>query len=347
MMNRATPITSALKRKYSPFKETEAEKEAKKLLVDESGKSVYAQTSIKTPGKTETKTRLSYRDAWEQDLEGVRTGGGYTDVDDYIAKREAAKALDPEGTEAAIAAATGVSGGPGTVTITTPGGEEKSQVKLKTKVEGAAQTPDTYRRQVRSGKFAAGVEKRAAVDKARAEAKKKGLKGKEKRDYIKNARTTAKEIQKQKIQDLAGEVSTNVQKTAEAGKGETGTYVKGQRDMMQSEVDDQTTLSAQTSGPGAAKKFYGGLGANLSSDLGVDTSLSGTVKEALKFSPTKFKSYGKKSPMKKLSDLSGDGKITKKDVLMGRGVINKDGSPAKYGNKKSPYKMKGYGSKRY
>ena len=51
--------------------------------------------------------------------------------------------------------------------------------------------------------------------------------------------------------------------------------------------------------------------------------------------------------MKKLTDLSGDGKVTKKDVLIGRGVINKDGSPAKYGNKKSPYKMKGYGSKTY
>ena len=30
-----------------------------------------------------------------------------------------------------------------------------------------------------------------------------------------------------------------------------------------------------------------------------------------------------------MEDLSGDGKITKKDVLIGRGVIDKDGSPAK------------------
>ena len=33
------------------------------------------------------------------------------------------------------------------------------------------------------------------------------------------------------------------------------------------------------------------------------------------------------SPVK-MEDLSGDGKITKKDVLIGRGVLNKDGSPA-------------------
>lgn len=31
----------------------------------------------------------------------------------------------------------------------------------------------------------------------------------------------------------------------------------------------------------------------------------------------------------KMKDLSGDGKITKKDVLIGRGVIKKEGSPAK------------------
>ena len=33
------------------------------------------------------------------------------------------------------------------------------------------------------------------------------------------------------------------------------------------------------------------------------------------------------SPMNKLEDLSGDGKITQKDVLIGRGVIKEDGTP--------------------
>lgn len=41
-----------------------------------------------------------------------------------------------------------------------------------------------------------------------------------------------------------------------------------------------------------------------------------------------------KSPMKKLKDLSGDGKVTQKDVLIGRGVID---SPMK---QKSPLKLK-------
>ena len=47
-----------------------------------------------------------------------------------------------------------------------------------------------------------------------------------------------------------------------------------------------------------------------------------------------------------MKDLSGDGKVTKKDVLIGRGVLNKDGSPAEMGHSPnkmggSPYKMYG------
>lgn len=45
----------------------------------------------------------------------------------------------------------------------------------------------------------------------------------------------------------------------------------------------------------------------------------------------------------KMKDLSGDGKVTRKDVLIGRGVLNKDGSPAQ--KKSSAFKMKGFGSK--
>jgi hypothetical protein len=42
-----------------------------------------------------------------------------------------------------------------------------------------------------------------------------------------------------------------------------------------------------------------------------------------------------KSPMKKLNDLSGDGKVTQKDVLIGRGVIE---SPMKQTVKDACYK---------
>ena len=46
-----------------------------------------------------------------------------------------------------------------------------------------------------------------------------------------------------------------------------------------------------------------------------------------------FSGFGN-SPMEKLTDLSGDNKITQKDVLIGRGVINKDGSPLSKKTKK-------------
>lgn len=44
---------------------------------------------------------------------------------------------------------------------------------------------------------------------------------------------------------------------------------------------------------------------------------------------------GNSSPMKKLIDLSGDGKVTQKDVLIGKGVIK---SPLKQTVKDSCYK---------
>ena len=97
-------------------------------------------TEVYTPGDTQTNIRLKYADAWEQDLEGIRSlstkGKGYDNLADsfnidindpqraykaYVMEREGALAADPEGEEARRAAATGVSGGPGTVTTTTPG----------------------------------------------------------------------------------------------------------------------------------------------------------------------------------------------------------------------------------
>lgn len=44
---------------------------------------------------------------------------------------------------------------------------------------------------------------------------------------------------------------------------------------------------------------------------------------------------GGKSPLKKLKDLSGDGRVTRKDVLIGRGVIE---SPMKQTVKDACYK---------
>lgn len=52
---------------------------------------------------------------------------------------------------------------------------------------------------------------------------------------------------------------------------------------------------------------------------------------------------GKRKLMKKAGfpDLSGDGKVTKKDILMGRGVIGKGKKKKMYGGKKPKKKMMG------
>jgi len=62
--------------------------------------------------------RLSYSEAWEADVGGIRTGGGYKDKAAYVAEREAKRKSDPAAFEADMAAATGVSGGPGESTST-------------------------------------------------------------------------------------------------------------------------------------------------------------------------------------------------------------------------------------
>jgi hypothetical protein len=41
------------------------------------------------------------------------------------------------------------------------------------------------------------------------------------------------------------------------------------------------------------------------------------------------KQYEDKGSMAKMDDLSGDGKVTQKDVLIGKGVLDEDGSPVK------------------
>ena len=315
---KATPITSALKRKYSPLKneESKAQQESKKMLADETG--VYVQSTSTEPGSAGQDPTMGYsgggsfqnqeqKDWYNNQIQkrldaGMSQEEAVQDYRDEFKIGEKNVVLD-EGTPA------------------TPGTEKTSEVKLKTKVEGTSMTPENLRRQIRKGKIAANQEKRATSQAARTQAKLDKLEAAGDTSSPKYKRLTAKLKQKNQIAKLAGEAGKNVQRQTEEGTGLGGSFVKGERDTMQSEVDNQESLEKRE---------------------------TETVAK-MKFSPAKFKSYSKKSPLKKLTDLSGDGKITKKDVLIGRGVISKDGSPAKmgYGNKKSPFKMGGYGKKTY
>ena len=57
---KATPITSALKRKYSPLKneESRAQQESKKMLADETG--VYVQSTSTQPGSEGQDPTMGY-----------------------------------------------------------------------------------------------------------------------------------------------------------------------------------------------------------------------------------------------------------------------------------------------
>jgi hypothetical protein len=52
-----------------------------------------------------------------------------------------------------------------------------------------------------------------------------------------------------------------------------------------------------------------------------------------------------KAPAKKLTDLSGDGKVTQKDVLIGRGVIEAPAVPKMWGPAKRKYGAKAVAQK--
>ncbi len=135
------------------------------------------RTSITSPGSegtTKTNKRLSYREAYDQDIDGVRTTGMYKDYNAYVADREAQRKKDPEGFEAGMVAATGVSGGPGEVTITTPGSEGATETETEftpdqTKAKGASSFG--LRQDIRSEKILNRLSKQAERRQDRAERK--------------------------------------------------------------------------------------------------------------------------------------------------------------------------------
>ena len=136
------PITSRIKR--SPlfsYGESPAKQTAK------------SGSTTKGPDKKikETKNRLSYDEAWEQDAGGIK--GMYKDKASYIADRESKRKKDPKAFEEDLVNKTGVSGGPGTkITEKIIPGEDKDiEFDLMTKKsQGTMLEPWEINRQRRS-----------------------------------------------------------------------------------------------------------------------------------------------------------------------------------------------------
>ena len=120
------PMKQAYTIRMSPLLQTENEEGLPQNITSEqaigqTGALGTLETTTNTeviPGGQETKKRLSYDEAWEQNLEGIQ--GMYKDKAAYIADRMAQKKADPTAYELDLVTKTGVAGGPGVITIDKP-----------------------------------------------------------------------------------------------------------------------------------------------------------------------------------------------------------------------------------
>ena len=165
-----TPITKRVKvaqHKSSVAKSTEDEKKRTQTAqtANEQG-NLQNTTGTGNEGGTETKKRLSYREAYDQDIEGVRTGGKYANFDDYVSDREKQRKTNPQAFEADMFAKTGVSGGPGQTTTNTPGNAKFESKPVMQDAKAASKIdlmgPQELRGNTRAGKIAARNVKKAS-----------------------------------------------------------------------------------------------------------------------------------------------------------------------------------------
>ena len=186
---------------------------------------------------TETKKRLSYDEAWEQNVEGIKDK--YKDKASYIADREKKRKDNPTAFEKDLETKTGVSGGPGTV-------ETKKKVKgddidyeetlYTTKEDKVVQGPANTRKQERAGVFTD-----RKLNKYRRKLGKYGTfddKGKFTARKDLSQRDIRKMLQAQSGYDRNKSASANVQSGVDSGTGLGGKYYGGQRVMDKGELPE-------------------------------------------------------------------------------------------------------------
>lgn len=157
----AFPMKQAYTIRMSPMLQTENEEGQPQDITSEkaigqTGALGTLETTTNTdviPGGQETKTRLSYDQAWEQDLEGIQ--GMYKDKAAYIADRMSQKKANPTAYELDLATKTGVAGGPGVIKIDKPDETVTTTTEKFTpeisEVQGL--TPVGQRKDVRRGRI--------------------------------------------------------------------------------------------------------------------------------------------------------------------------------------------------
>lgn len=129
-------------------------------------------------------------------------------------------------------------------TVTVKGKETKREKPVQTRDSEDTQTARERSNTVRGGKRMNRKEKNAAIKEAKAQAKVNGLTGKERREYVKDAKNKAKLTQAQKNKKLAAASGAGAQRQAEQNKSisarKTGTVKSNERNLRESDMTSDT-----------------------------------------------------------------------------------------------------------
>jgi hypothetical protein len=277
-------------------------------------------TTTKTkPGST--KKRLSYNDAWDQNLEGIQDM--YKNKQAYIDDREGQRKKDPKGFEKDLVDKTGVSGGPGEVIIPgetyeettnetdpimyTPKGNSQASWQQRSNVRSiknlTGQSKRNKMRNLREGNIAASAGDYATfgTDGTEGYTDKKMISKKNTRQAIKDAR---KELRNPGPTTDPAYAKANAQKTLDEAKGrhkkmkkiykDKKREIKGEKRKNRQTVIDQEIRNRINQSASGNKSTY-----NMDSVAVTNATDSSIVNDRIKNSkkittPFKMGGYGSK-----------------------------------------------------
>ena len=320
-----TPITKRVKvaqHKSSIAKSTEDEKKKTEQAANPEG-NLTNITGTGNEGSTETKKRLSYREAWGQNIDGVQ--GKYGNFDDYVAGREKQRKENPGGFEADMVAKTGVSGGPGQVTTTTPGGADFESKPVVQDAKAASRIdlmgPQELRGNTRAGKVAARNVRKASKQYKRMQEK------------FKNGKITQTVLDAYK-----NELDNTVSRHANIGQ-----QAKGMRNRYLSQTMDYDRDLTKGREAGPVKAPEG---------TQTEDEFKSKFKKELGVSSDSTAPQTTTTPTSSFSEMASQSGISYKPITLDTGALFQglDSSIKGFGNKVKKgtmaFKMKGYGSKK-
>ena len=184
-------------------------------------------------------------------------------------------------------------------TVVVKGEDKKRERPVQTRDSEDTQTARERSNTVRGGSRMNRKTKNNSIKEAKAQAKKDGLKGKAKRDYVKNAKNDAKLAQAKSNKALTSASAAGAQRQAEQNKSisarKTGTVKSNERNLRESDMSESTknTLVDKDLGVGQTNQSN----PNPASSGVTNEELAGTDK--VKSPSPKKKGFGMKKPLYK------------------------------------------------